>query len=120
MLGGEQKVRELVDHFYDLMDNLPEAWDIRKIHASDLSDARNKLFKFLSGWLGGPSLYIEEYGHPKLRMRHMPFKIGMRERTQWLLCMHQAMDALGVQGPLRENLEDAFARTAEHMQNQPA
>ncbi len=120
MIGGEKKVRQLVDRFYDLMDELPEAWEIRKLHAENLDTARKKLFKFLSGWLGGPPLYEREYGHPMLRRRHLPFPIGTRERDQWLMCMQLAMDELGIEGSLRQHLDQAFFRTADHMRNQPA
>ena len=75
-LGGEQAVRRLVDRFYDLMDTLPEAAGIRALHPEDLTDSREKLFMFLSGWLGGPPLYQMQYGHPRLRARHLPFPIG--------------------------------------------
>jgi hemoglobin len=118
LIGGEQKVRELVNRFYDIMDEVPEAYEIRRLHATDLQGAREKLFKFLSGWLGGPPLYENEFGHPMLRRRHLPFPIGERERNQWLMCMQQAMDELGVSGPLRQHLDQAFFRTADHMRNQ--
>ncbi len=118
LLGGEKPLRQLVDLFYDHMDSAPEAWEIRKLHADDLSSAREKLFKFLSGWLGGPSLYIEEYGHPMLRRRHLPFPIAERERDQWLFCMQQAMDDMKIDGKLREYLDQNFYNTADHMRNQ--
>ena len=117
-LGGEQSVRQLVDQFYLLMDELPEASDIRHIHAPDLADAREKLFMFLSGWLGGPQLYLEKYGHPRLRQRHMPFNIGERERDQWMLCMNTAMQQLEITRPLRDELSAAFYKTADFMRNQ--
>ncbi|HID82939.1 MAG TPA: globin [Chromatiales bacterium] len=117
-LGGEEKVRQLVNRFYDLMDELPEAYEVRKLHAESLDSAREKLFKFLSGWLGGPPLYEQEYGHPMLRRRHLPFAIGERERDQWLMCMQLAMDEVGIQGQLRQHLDQAFFRTADHMRNQ--
>ncbi len=117
-LGGETKVRELVDRFYTLMDTLSEARDIRRLHPADLSTSKEKLFKFLSGWLGGPPLYQQEFGHPRLRMRHMPFAIGERERDQWMLCMRQAMEDLGVDEQLRQQLDQAFYRVADFMRNQ--
>jgi len=116
-LGGEAAVRALVDRFYELMDKLPEAERIRAMHSADLQGARDKLFKFLSGWLGGPPLYVEEYGHPRLRARHLPFPIGTAERDAWLLCMEQALDEFKVEGLLRQHLRDAFAKTADHMRN---
>ncbi len=117
-LGGEAKVRQLVERFYELMDTLEQAQDIRRLHGDDLGEAKEKLFKFLSGWLGGPPLYQQEYGHPRLRMRHMPFPIGERERDQWMLCMRQAMADIGVDEKLRTQLEQAFYRVADFMRNQ--
>jgi hemoglobin len=117
MIGGEAKVRELVDRFYDYMDELPEAYRIRKLHPADLSGSRNKLFMFLSGWLGGPQLYVQEYGHPRLRARHLPFPIGQEERDQWLMCMQKAMDDMDLPAELKTHLEQAFLKTADHMRN---
>lgn len=117
-LGGEAGVRALVDRFYDLMDSLPEAYAIRKLHPADLSASREKLFLFLSGWLGGPPLYTERYGDPRLRARHLPFAIGVQERDLWLMCMRQAMAELAVEEGLRRDLMAALTRTADHMRNQ--
>ncbi len=117
LLGGETGVRQLVDRFYDLMDTLPEATGIRALHAANLTGARDKLFKFLSGWLGGPPLYMEEYGHPKLRARHLPFPIGEAERDAWMLCMGRALDETVLEPLVREQLKAAFFRTADHMRN---
>jgi len=119
LLGGETRLRELVDRFYDLMDTMPEYHAIRKLHAADLGAAREKLFMFLSGWLGGPSLYIERYGHPRLRMRHFPFSIGIAERDQWIACMAQAADEIGIGEPLRSGLLRALFETADHLRNRP-
>lgn len=117
-LGGENTLRQLVDRFYQLMDELPEARDIRNLHATDLSDAREKLFMFISGWLGGPALYMEKYGHPRLRQRHMPFKIGEKERDQWMLCMDTALQDLAIAESLKSELSAAFFKTADFMRNQ--
>ena len=95
-LGGEVTVRRIVDRFYDLMSELPETQGILAMHPTDLTDSRNKLFKFLSGFWGGPSLYIREYGHPMLRARHLPFSIGESERDQWLLCMNCSTLQMGL------------------------
>ncbi|MGD8497680.1 MAG: group II truncated hemoglobin [Chromatiales bacterium] len=116
-LGGEAALRALVDRFYDLMDELPEAYGIRRLHPQDLSGSRDKLFKFLSGWLGGPPLYVSEYGHPRLRARHLPFPIGASERDQWLTCMNQALDEQVSDTELRDALKQALSRTADHMIN---
>jgi hemoglobin len=118
-LGGDAAVRALVERFYDLMDLEPQYAALRALHAPDLAQAREKLYLFLSGWLGGPSLYIERHGHPMLRRRHLPFAIGVRERDQWLACMAQAMAEQGVGDDLRGRLQQAFFQTADWMRNQP-
>jgi hemoglobin len=119
LIGGEEKVRELVDRFYDHMDTLEEAKTIRKLHAKSLRASREKLFLFLSGWLGGPDLYVQKYGHPMLRRRHLPFSIGREERDQWMHCMTRAMEEMGLEPALRNHLEQAFRKTADHMRNRP-
>lgn len=116
-LGGEEVLHELVERFYGYMDTLPEAAPIRAMHADELAGAKSKLFKFLSGWLGGPDLFMQEFGHPRLRARHFPFSIGVPERDQWLLCMRRALDDIPLDGPFREALFEALARTAHHMIN---
>ena len=117
-LGGDAAVRALVDRFYDLMELEPAYADLRRVHGSDLAAARDKLHWFLSGWLGGPDLYIERFGHPRLRARHLPFAIGVRERDQWLACMNQAMVECAVDEDLRVRLLKAFVQTADWMRNQ--
>jgi hemoglobin len=116
-LGGDAAVRALVDRFYDLMDLEPQYAELRRTHGSDLTHARDKLYWFLSGWLGGPDLYIERFGHPRLRARHLPFAIGVRERDQWLACMNQAMIECGADEDLRVRLLQAFFQTADWMVN---
>jgi hemoglobin len=87
------------------------------MHAKDLRVSKEKLFMFLSGWLGGPQLYMEKYGHPRLRQRHMPFAIDSSARDQWLLCMRRAMEDVGLEEGLRQQLEAAFFKTADFMRN---
>ena len=116
-LDGDKGIRLLVDTFYDLMETLPEAQGILKLHPQDLSQSRDKLYMFLSGWLGGPSLYMGAYGHPRLRARHLPFPIGPEERDAWLLCMDKALEKLGVERSLHFQLMQAFQPTANHMRN---
>jgi hemoglobin len=116
-IGGAVKVRALVVRFYQIMDELPETYGIRKMHAPHLQSAEDKLFKFLSGWMGGPQLFVEEYGHPRLRARHLPFAIGNSERDQWLLCMNRALDEVVENVALRNELSEAFAKVADHMRN---
>jgi hemoglobin len=117
LLGGDARVRELVDRFYDLMDLEPAYRELRAVHGSTLESARDKLYLFLSGWLGGPPLYTDRYGHPMLRARHLPFAIGTVERDQWMACMGQAMEELEVPAELRAGLEQAFFKTADWMRN---
>jgi len=117
-MGGDKTVRQLVVRFYDLMDTLPDAYEIRKMHPIDLSGSIDKLYKFLSGWLGGPQLYINEYGHPRLRARHLPFPIEDTARDQWLMCMFQAMEDIDLDKKIQFQLKQAFTQTANHMRNQ--
>ena len=117
-IGGEPAVQTLVTRFYDLMELQPEYAALRASHGSDLSAARDKLFWFLCGWLGGPQHYMDRFGHPRLKMRHMPFRIGVLERDQWLACMTQAMVETEVPTALREQLQASFFQTANWMVNQ--
>ena len=117
-LGGEAPVFALVDTFYDLMDTAPEFYGIRKLHPESLAGSRSKLKKFLSGWLGGPQLYVQEFGHPMLRARHLPFAIGVEERDQWLACMFSAMEQLSVSKLLQDELQRSFFGTADWMRNE--
>lgn len=116
-MGGADKVRSLVHRFYALMNELPEAYGIRKLHANSLQDSEDKLYKFLSGWMGGPQLYVQEYGHPMLRRRHLSFSIGVSERDQWLMCMDMALAEVVQDEILRRELYDALAKVADHMRN---
>lgn len=116
-MGGEPAVRRLVERFYDIMDRDPALAGIRRLHPADLAQSRSKLFLFLSGWLGGPNLYAERFGHPRLRARHLPFPIGLAERDQWMACMVQAMEEVGIEKGLRLRLSAAFFRTADFMRN---
>jgi len=118
IIGGEATVRALVDRFYDLMDEDPDFYGIRKLHPESLSGSRQKLFMFLSGWLGGPQLYVNEFGHPRLRARHLPFAIATPERDQWLACMNRAMEDVGIELRLRQALARSFFGTADWMRNQ--
>ena len=116
-IGGEPAVRRLVKRFYELMDTLPEAYGIRKLHQANLSSAEEKLFMFLCGWLGGPQLYVEKFGHPKLRARHLPFPVGSDEAEQWMLCMRQAMAEVISDEGLRSALDKSLNDLAYHMRN---
>ena len=118
-IGGEAAVRKLVVRFYELMETLPEAQKIRAMHPQDLSGAQDKLFKFLSGWLGGPQLYVQEYGHPFLRARHLPFPIADAERDAWMRCMTQAIEEMDLKDVLlKQQLLQTLQGLADHMRNQ--
>ena len=116
-LGGEQTIRNLVERFYDVMETDERVTSIRKMHSADLTEAREKLFMFLVGWSGGPALYIERYGHPMLRRRHLPFAIGESERDQWMFCMVRAMHDIGMDEPVVVRLAQALWSVADFMRN---
>lgn len=118
-IGGEAGIRQLVDRFYDLMDTAPEAATVRALHASSLKQSREKLSLYLTGWTGGPQLYVERYGHPRLRARHMPFTIGARERDEWLWCMERALAEHHMPDELRVFLWQKLRELADFMRNQP-
>jgi len=118
-LGGEEKLRELVERFYQYMDSLPEVKELRVMHGESLTHIKQVLFEFLSGWFGGPGLYEQKYGQPRLRVQHLPFPIDKHLRDQWLLCMFQAMHDMQFPEKLQQDLQKAFYLTAEHMRNQP-
>ena len=118
-LGGDAAVRKLVDRFYDLMDENDDAKTIRKMHPDDLTESRNKLYEFLSGFLGGPPLYHQNRGHPKLRMRHLPFQIDEQARDAWLECMYQSLTELTDDKLLLMQLKSSFYKTTHHMINHP-
>lgn len=117
LLGGASRLRRLVDAFYDSMDADPRFAGIRRLHPARLDGSRDKLFMFLSGWLGGPPLYMQTFGHPMLRARHLPFPIGDSERDQWIDCMRQAMQDTEVDPPLAAQLMQALFQTATHLRN---
>ncbi|MFN8583305.1 MAG: group II truncated hemoglobin [Gemmatimonadaceae bacterium] len=119
LMGGEEGIRRLVNRFYDLMDASPEAQHVRALHAATLKASREKLFLYLTGWTGGPPLYENKFGHPRLRMRHFPFQIGERERDEWLWCMDQALDEHEMPEQLRAGLRERLHALADHMRNQP-
>lgn len=119
LIGGGEAIGQLVDRFYDLMELEPDFAVIRQMHPADLTASRDKLNLFLNGWMGGPELYHEKYGHPMLRARHLPFPIGSVERNQWLDCMQRAMDEVAIDAPLKARLHESFFATADWMRNKP-
>jgi len=116
-IGGEGAIAQLVERFYFYMDTLPEAASIRAMHEPDLTHARQVLVKFLIEWLGGPKVYSPERGHPRLRQKHISFPIGVAERDAWMLCMRRAMADVVADAGLRQQLEQAFFKTADFIRN---
>ena len=109
-LGGEAAIHQLVNRFYELMDELPEAYTVRQIHPESQKGSAESLFEYLSGWFGGPQLYVAKKGHPRLRMRHAPYAVGPVERDEWMLCMTQALTEEVTDAELRDRLIQTFAQ----------
>lgn len=116
-LGGAAGLRALVDRFYALMDTLETAQTIRAMHPADLTGSADKLFDFLSGWTGGPPLFVQKHGHPMLRARHLPYAIDTEAARQWMVCMIKALDEQVHDDTLRESLKHSFVKVAAHMRN---
>ncbi|PKO92363.1 MAG: hemoglobin-like protein [Betaproteobacteria bacterium HGW-Betaproteobacteria-10] len=116
-IGGDATVAKLCERFYALMDSVPQFAQLRAMHPADLKGSSEKLYMFLSGWMGGPDLFVEKFGHPRLRGRHMPFAIGLQERDQWVACMLLAMEEVGIEADIRAKLLDNFFHTADFMRN---
>lgn len=116
-LGGLDGVRRLVGYFYETMKTAPEAETIRKMHEATMETAEEKLYLFLCGWLGGPALYVERHGSPRLRARHLPFSIGSKERDEWLFCMNKALSKMEIPQDMHDELMQAFYNTADFMRN---
>jgi hemoglobin len=117
LMGGETGIRALVDRFYDLIESAPQAATIRKLHPKNMKQSREKFFMFLTGWSGGPALYIEKYGHPALRRRHAPFSIGEVERDEWKWCMHKALDESGFDPRVVDYLKNHFTEATDFLRN---
>ena len=117
LLGGEEGVRELACAFYNVMDKRTEAADIRAMHQDNLEEIKEKLFEFLSGWMGGPRLYVEKYKTICLTEPHAPYKISTRERDAWLACMDDALDAIGTDDDLKAMLKKPMFMIADTVRN---
>jgi hemoglobin len=118
-IGGDATIARLAARFYELMDGIPQFEGLRAMHPESLEGSREKLYMFLSGWTGGPDLFVEKYGHPRLRQRHAPFAIGEAERDQWVACMVLAMEDIGIDKEIRARLLQNFFKTADFMRNTP-
>ncbi|MCU4675884.1 group II truncated hemoglobin [Catenovulum sp. 2E275] len=117
LIGGESQVNKLANRFYDIMENDPHAAELLAIHPQPMDSIRQRFFEFLSGWLGGPDLFVEKYGHPRLRARHLPFKVTPHQRDLWMLCMNQALDEVVSHPALKKELQKSFYQLATHMIN---
>jgi len=117
-VGGAAALQRLVERFYALMDQLPQARAIRAMHPADLTRSKEHLFMFLSGWLGGPPLYAERRGPPRLRRDHMAIAIDAAARDAWMACMRQALAEVVEDPALRAQLDAAFFKTADFLCNQ--
>lgn len=116
-IGGEAGIRQLVNRFYALMDELPEAYAVRKMHPDSLQGSAQSLFEFLSGWLGGPQLYVAKKGHPRLRMRHAPFAVDQAVHDEWMLCMTQTINEQISNTAFRDGLLATISQLARQMIN---
>lgn len=117
LIGGEDATRRLANRFYDIMATAPEAAELYAIHPLPLDAIREKFYEFLSGWLGGPALFEQKYGHPRLRARHMPFSVNPTLRDQWMFCMNSALAEVVADKTLRAGLSEALGHLATHMIN---
>ncbi|MBV2130223.1 group II truncated hemoglobin [Rheinheimera sp. SM2107] len=117
LMGGEPKVRQLANRFYDIMASDPQVAELYAIHPLPLDTIRQKFFEFLSGWLGGPALFEQKYGHPRLRARHLPFQVDEKLRNQWMYCMDKALDEVVDNKLLRDGIRQSIGQLASHMIN---
>lgn len=113
---GEDTLNHLVDTFYGLVAQHP---DLAPIFPNQFTEIARKQKQFLTQYLGGPQIYTEEHGHPMMRARHLPFPVTPTRAKAWLSCMKQAMDMVGLQGPLRDEFYYRLTLTAQHMINTP-
>ena len=116
-IGGEAGVRKLVHRFYELMDELPEAYQVRKLHPDSLAGSEQNLFEYLSGWFGGPTMYTDKTGHPRMRQRHAPYAVTPEAKDEWMLCMKQSLAETVADEPFRTQLQANFQALADHMVN---
>ena len=114
---GEEGVRQLADAFYEAMDRLPQAEAIRAMHAENLDEIKKKLATYLTGWMGGPPVYLAINGTVCLTDPHAPYRIGPKERDQWLLCMDAALEDIGASEELKQMLKEPMFRVADTVRN---
>lgn len=117
LIGEDDGTRALANAFYDEMETNIHLKELLAVHQLPLDDIREKFFKYLSGWLGGPPLYENEYGHPRLRARHLDVKVTKKQRDLWMLCMNNALNKVVENEELKVYLRQTFSQLATHMIN---
>jgi len=117
LLGGDSGIRRLAEVFYDVMDELPEAREIRDMHAPHLAEIKEKLYEYLSGWMGGPHHYEQKYGGVCLTKPHKPYAIGPLQRDQWLLCMDEALRRVDASEDVKAMLKIPMFQIADAIRN---
>ena len=115
---GQDGVKALADAFYDVMDELPQAAEVRAMHAENLDSIKRMLTAYLTGWMGGPPVYQAMKGTVCLTEPHEPYAIGPKERDQWLLCMDKALERIGASEELINMLKEPMFRVADTVRNQ--
>ena len=124
ILGEEEGIYELVKSFYTIMESDPKAVDCLNVHELENGiipdEVKKKLFMFLCGWLGGPNLFVEAYGHPRMRARHLHVKISSKEKGQWIYCMYKALDHHNklIKKSDKKITKNSFMALAMRIQNQ--
>lgn len=116
-IGGEQGTRQLANRFYDIMESDPVAAELLALHPKPMDKLRQKFFEYLTGWLGGPPLYESQYGHPRLRARHLPFAVTEQMIEQWLYCFNKALKEVVSDDQVREAIRQPITQLAHHMRN---
>ncbi|MFK3978521.1 group II truncated hemoglobin [Shewanella vesiculosa] len=117
LIGGDKVIRAIAHDFYQQMQTRPETQALLAIHRSPIQASEQKLYEFLSGWLGGPQLYQQKHGHPALRARHMPFAIDESMRDQWLICMRAAITNAIKKPEHQQVIIQAISTLADNMRN---
>ncbi|MBB1381954.1 group II truncated hemoglobin [Shewanella sp. SR41-2] len=117
LIGGDKVIRAIAHDFYQQMQTRPETQTLLAIHRSPMQESEQKLYEYLSGWLGGPQLYQQKHGHPALRARHMPFAIDESMRDQWLICMRAAIQNNIKKPEHQQVIIQAISTLADNMRN---
>jgi len=118
LIGGEKGVKALVTAFYDEMETNIHLTELLAVHQLPLDGVRQKFFEYLSGWMGGPPLFEQKYGHPRLRQRHLHVDVTRKQAELWMLCMNNALDKSVENEELKQGLLQSFSQLAKHMINQ--